>query len=286
MGRISPDSGGHDDAGLDADHDVEPPRDSSPSDADHDATTRPDAELDGRVDTDIDPDLDPDLDPDPDPEDHLDPCEPIPSVAYGTLSIAGSPTDRPAALHGDINLGLRARRSVGATRDLVDITGPTDDRAPKLYAIYGDDEFHGIGEVFQVQGWDWGCNCAVDYMTEPEVQLAGLPLSPGAVIETPRAGYDIGDGRAALVLYADDDTITLKYTRDDNVVHGYTIHLAGICVEPELLDLYRACNEAGRGELPALLPDQPLGRARGDEVYVAIRDTGSWMDPRSRKDWW
>ena len=50
--------------------------------------------------------------------------------------------------------------------------------------------------------------------------------------------------------------------------------------------LYEACNAAGRGELPALRPDQPLGRARGTEVYVAIRDTGSWMDPRVRKDWW
>jgi hypothetical protein len=89
-----------------------------------------------------------------------------------------------------------------------------------------------------------------------------------------------------MVLFADDDTITLKYTRDDNVVHGYTVHLSGICVEPTLLALYRALNDAGRSSLPALRPDQPLGRARGDQVYAAVRDTGAWMDPRSRKDWW
>jgi hypothetical protein len=29
-----------------------------------------------------------------------------------------------------------------------------------------------------------------------------------------------------------------------------------------------------------------LGRATGAEVGVAIRDKGSFMDPRSLKDWW
>jgi len=120
----------------------------------------------------------------------------------------------------------------------------------------------------------------------PRGDPGGLPIAPGEVIETPRSGYSIGDGYAALVLYADDDTITLKYTREDNVVYGYTIHLSGVCVEPSLLALYQACDAAGRGELPALAGDQPLGRARGAEVYAAVRDTGAWMDPRSRKDWW
>lgn len=29
-----------------------------------------------------------------------------------------------------------------------------------------------------------------------------------------------------------------------------------------------------------------IGTAIGNELGVAIRDTGSLMDPRSRKDWW
>ena len=29
-----------------------------------------------------------------------------------------------------------------------------------------------------------------------------------------------------------------------------------------------------------------VGRARGNEIQVAIRDTGRFMDPRTRKDWW
>ncbi len=90
----------------------------------------------------------------------------------------------------------------------------------------------------------------------------------------------------ALVLYASERRLTLKYTREDNVIHGYTIHIEDICVEPRLLALYRACNDDGRQDLPALRGGQGVGRVRGTEVGVAIRDCGSFMDPRSRKDWW
>jgi hypothetical protein len=102
----------------------------------------------------------------------------------------------------------------------------------------------------------------------------------------PVAGYDIGGGYGALVLYAEPRRLTLKYTGEDNVVAGYTIHLENVCVDENLLALYEQMNAAGRTELPALFPGQPLGRAPGTEIDVAIRDTGSFLDPRSRKDWW
>jgi hypothetical protein len=73
---------------------------------------------------------------------------------------------------------------------------------------------------------------------------------------------------------------------EDQVVWGHTIHVENVCVEPSLLALYRAWNDPGRGEPPALFGGQSLGRARGDEIRVAIRDTGRFMDPRSRGDWW
>jgi hypothetical protein len=38
--------------------------------------------------------------------------------------------------------------------------------------------------------------------------------------------------------------------------------------------------------LPALRPGQPIGRAPGSEIDAAIRDSGAFLDPRSRKDWW
>jgi hypothetical protein len=38
--------------------------------------------------------------------------------------------------------------------------------------------------------------------------------------------------------------------------------------------------------LPALWPGQPLSLARGSKIDAAIRDSGAFLDPRSRKDWW
>jgi len=57
-------------------------------------------------------------------------------------------------------------------------------------------------------------------------------------------------------------------------------------VEPNLLALYERMNAQGRGHLPALRAGQAFGRARDTEIRVSIRDTGRFMDPRVRKDWW
>ena len=100
------------------------------------------------------------------------------------------------------------------------------------------------------------------------------------------SGYEIAPGYQVLVLYASQERITLKYTGEDNVVQGYTLHVENICVEPTLLALYETWNEAGRSSLPALRAGQAFGRARGGEIGVSIRDTGAFLDPRSRKDWW
>jgi hypothetical protein len=225
-------------------------------------------------------------DAEPDPVDaEPDGCEPIEGASYATLSISGPPTDRPAAEHPDINIKLRgwAAADPSEVRDLVDYEGDTDPLAPKLYTIYEDNEFPGFGDLFVVGCWD-----GIDTCTEGgyPVHLAGLLTDPGEIIEAPFSGYDIGDGYTAMVLFADEDSITLKYTREDNVVRGYTIHMAGICVEPSLQALYDEYNAEGRGRLPVLRGNQPLGRALGDQVLVAVRDTGAFMDPRSRKDWW
>jgi hypothetical protein len=111
-------------------------------------------------------------------------------------------------------------------------------------------------------------------------------VAPEETIHVPESGYTIGSGYEVLVLYASRERITLKYTRNDNVVSGYTLHVENVCVEPTLLALYQAWNDAGRSQLPALRAGQAFGRARGDEIGVVIRDNGTSMDPRSRKDWW
>jgi hypothetical protein len=198
----------------------------------------------------------------------------------------GPPTDRPADKHGDINLALRGYDKTGAKHGLIDMSGPTDSRAPQLAALFEDKRTPVFSNVYRVHQWDWGSNSRGKSITDFEVTLAGLETEPAETIHVPDAGYSIGQGYAVLVLYASQERITLKYTGEDSVVSGYAIHVENVCVEPSLLNLYKKMNKAGRRQLPALRAGQPFGRARGDEIRVAIRDTGRFMDPRVRKDWW
>ena len=214
------------------------------------------------------------------------PCLPIAGVKYGTISAKQISKTDPAK-HVDVNLLMRQRKAVSHTKGLVKINGPTDkNQPPQLYSLFVNNRVPAFSNVYQVQNWSWGCNCFKGFLTAPEVTLAGMVTKPGEVLRVPKSAYNIGGGRTAMVLYAAKNTITLKYTGEDNVVYGYTVHLSGVCVEPALQKLYDQCHAGGRKQLPALAPMQPLGRAMGQEVQAAIRDTGAWMDPRSRKDWW
>jgi hypothetical protein len=213
-------------------------------------------------------------------------CDPIAGVSYGTLGDLGKPTDRPAEQHADLNLALRGYLVTSAPLFLVEY-GPTDDpRAPQLRDTFSDGRFRGFSRAYRVYDWNWESNSRGGLITDWPVTLAGLPAVPGETLHVPGSGYDIGSGYEVLVLYATENRITLKYTREDNVVYGYTLHVEGVCVEPNLLTLYRNMDAAGRGNLPALRARQAFGRAIGGEVGVAIRDTGAFMDPRSRNDWW
>jgi hypothetical protein len=198
----------------------------------------------------------------------------------------GPPTDRPAAQHGDINLALRGYSLTNAHRGLIDVAGPTDYSAPQLAGLFSDKRTGVFTNVYRVNHWDWPTNSRGGPITDFEVTLAGFKVEPGETIHVPEAGYSIGQGYTVLVLYADQERITLKYTGEDSVVSGYTLHVEGVYVEPNLLALYEQMNTAGRRHLPALRAGQAFGRARENEIRAAIRDTGRFMDPRTRKDWW
>lgn len=220
-------------------------------------------------------------------------CAPIPNQTYGTVAISGTSTDRPAAIHADLNLGFRGYTLTNQSRTLVDLAGETDPNAPQLDGLFSPPRLPSFPSAWQVGDWDWTCNCRVGWVIDPAVTLLGMGTSVAEIIDTPPFTAGIGsrpqallDGYAAMVLYATTQRITLKYTREDNVVNGYTIHLENICVEPNLLALYESWNSQGRSRLPAVNSRQPIGRARSGEILTAIRDTGTFMDPRSRKDWW
>ena len=213
-------------------------------------------------------------------------CDPIAGESYGALDVDGKPTDRPAEEHADLNLELRGYEVTSAPLILV-VYGPTGDPgAPQLQGLFSEQRFRGFSQAYRVHDWDWSTNSRGPLIPDWPVTLAGMPATAGETLHVPASGYSIGSGYEVLVLYATENRITLKYTRDDNVVYGYTLHVEGVCVEPNLLALYRDWNAAGRGNLPALRARQAFGRAIGGEVGVAIRDTGAFMDPRSRNDWW
>jgi hypothetical protein len=213
-------------------------------------------------------------------------CQPISGASYDTLPVNPPPTDRPAEQHADLNLALRGYELTFAFKGLVDYNGGGEPGAPQLPGLFTDNRTGIFSEVYQIYDWDWGCDCRGDLLTKWPVTLAGLATTPGETIQVPDSGRTIGNGYQVLVLYAGTRRITLKYTRDDNVISGYTLHVENVCVDPNLLALYQTSNSAGRGRLPALRPGQAFGHARGAEIGVAIRDNGSFMDPRSRNDWW
>jgi hypothetical protein len=211
--------------------------------------------------------------------------------SYGSISVIGEDPDRPAELNADINLTLRGYElTTGVYLGLVSYGPVSDSKAPQLYSLFGDNRTATFINAYRVHQWFWadppdpGTRGPVidDYPTTH----IGMAVTPGELIRTPSSGYDIGGGFEVMVLYAEATRITLKYTREDNVKVGYTLHVEDLCVDSNLLALYHLRNSQGRDNLPALPAGQPFGRANGVELGVSIVDSGSFMDPRSRNDWW
>jgi hypothetical protein len=224
-------------------------------------------------------------------------CPITASTGYEIIPIDGAPTDRPDYLHGDLNLSLRGYVPVNADKTLQDINGSTDPNAPQLAGLFNPNQFPGISAVYRVNSWDWSCGsngCPGPPITVPEVTLIDLLTSPGQPVFIPERSPAIFGDYKAMVLYAEAGRITLGYTRKDSVAFGYAVHLENVCVDPRLLALYREqvgpdgyrIFKNGSYWLPALRNDQALGTALGGGLGVAIRDVGTFLDPRSRKDWW
>lgn len=209
----------------------------------------------------------------------------VPISAYGRLTPTVR-TDRPAEQHPDLNLTIRGWSPTTADMSLVQYGGDTDALAPQIGAMFSPDRLPRFSSAYRVHHWNWGCNCRGGPITDWDLTLVGLATSPGEPLSIPDSGYHIGGGFEALVLYATENRLTLKYSAEDNVVQGYTVHFEGVCVDPDLLRLYRNLNAAGRRQLPALRAGEAFGRAAGSEIRIAVRDNGAFLDPRSQKDWW
>jgi hypothetical protein len=209
----------------------------------------------------------------------------IPHTRYEVLSVSGSPIRVDPERSIDLNLGYRGYAPTSAPLNLVSYGPVTDLSAPQFAAMFADNHLPKFVKTYQRYRWDEGCNCPTDTYSPWPATVLGLKTQPREVIAAPDSGYDIGGNNEYLVLYAGEKGITLHIGRDDDLT-GYTIHIEDICVEPDLQALYRRMHAEGRRELPVLRARQPFGRAIGEEIKIAVRDNGHFLDPRSRNDWW
>lgn len=202
------------------------------------------------------------------------------SNRYSLIPIHGERDSRPAAEHGDLNLKLREPQPIQGELGLVDIKDAgIDSNAPKLAGIF-EPKFVNL---YAIHDWDWNCNCPGPLIEDPHVVLVGIATTPGQPVFIPTKEQDIYEGKYyAVLLYADEDSMTFVYEREGTVATGYSVHYLGLHTDPNLLALYR---ESKGNMLPGLTLDTPVGVA-GDELIVAIRDRGTFLDARSRKDWW
>ena len=223
-------------------------------------------------------------------------CPTTSGNTYELIPRDSPPADRPDKLHGDLNLALRGYATTSESSGLASYNGATDSDAPQFSGLFG--RMGTPTMAYRVNIWRFesdqcggaahGCRGSVDN-TWP-VTLLGLAASPGEVIAIPSRNAPIYTNAQAMVLFADDRRITVGYTRQDTIASGYAVYIENVCVDPNLLALYRAQvgpdGYRSSGALPSLRNGQSLGTAAGGEVIVGIRDSASWLDPRSRKDWW
>jgi hypothetical protein len=209
---------------------------------------------------------------------------------------------RPADKHGDKNLNLRGyapNPDSNFKRELVDYGSGDPTQPPQFATLFDPPRVPAFSNFYRVHNWNWGTppepGTRGDPIKDWPATALGLQTTPGEPLHTPKAGYDIGGGMQVIVIYADESTICLKYTREDSAGKGYTVHVDKIKTDPNLLALYKKLDDPNgprykypnhEYELPCLAAGQPFGTAAGAEIVVCIVDTGAFMDTRSCNEWW
>lgn len=219
------------------------------------------------------------------------PVPTLPARAFGAIEVGGGSLGWPAQVSPDVNLVWRSFAPTSAYLGLVNYNGDTDENAPQMAAVFTPPRLPTFLSAHQVYDWDWNCNppqgCRGSLLTYPyAVTLLELASTAGEPLSIARRGPSIRDDYKAMVLYAEESRLTITYTHDDSPANGYMIHFEDVVVAPELLALYRQLDAAGRRTLPALRNDEVWGTAAGPSIKVAVRDRGTFMDPRACKDWW
>ncbi|MFN4293374.1 MAG: hypothetical protein ACK4JD_04500 [Thermoflexales bacterium] len=227
------------------------------------------------------------------------PCPTTSSQTYDIIGIQGGYYKGNALTdeNADFRLSILGYAPTAAPMTLVNYSGPADPHAPQMAGIFEPNRGPNITGVFKRYDWNWNESGPPPYgarggvNNDWPVSVINLAATPGEGIYIPERNISNAPiGTVAMVLYADEDEVTLAYGDRDSVVNGYVVYLMNICTDPNLVARYRQqLDGSGRratGNLPAVRNNERIGIARYNYVTVAIRDTGPFLDPRSRKDWW
>jgi hypothetical protein len=215
---------------------------------------------------------------------------------YAAIPIQGEPRSSLVVPQADpdLNLAVRGYISTTAALMLIDLGGDTDEDPPQLDGLVRPTRVPTFTAAAQVYDWDWdlpttppGLGGKGAPITTTAVTLLELATTPNEPLYVPARRTPILDNDyIALVLYAEEARLTIVYTRDDTPAYGYVIHFEDSCTDPNLLALYTVLDQAGRRTLPGLQRADSIGTVGLRPLKIAVRDSGSFMDPRSRKDWW
>ena len=198
--------------------------------------------------------------------------------------------------NADFRLSILGYAVAGESAQLVNYGQQPDPSAVKLSGLLK--RVPAFATAYRVRNWNWNESAPPPYGTPGPINsdsqippiVLDVATAAGEVIFPASRNPSIDSaGHKAMVLYATEDELTLTYGNTDSVVDGYLVHLTRLCVDPNLVLLYRAQVANGKratGKLPALRNGQIIGSALGASITVAIRDRGRFMDARSQRDWW
>lgn len=203
--------------------------------------------------------------------------------------------NRVTDMNADFRLSVLGYAPSDAPPVLVGYNGETDPGAPKFSALFSPARAPVVVRAYQRFDWLWNEEAPAPHgarggaNAEWPATVIDIATTPGEGVHVPQRAAQIGGGFNAMVLFASDDELTLAFHRQDGVEDGYVAHFLGLCVDPNLVALYRAQLNGGRRathSLPAVRSGQRIGIAAGASLTIAMRDRGVFMDPRSSKDWW
>lgn len=211
---------------------------------------------------------------------------------------------RPTHNHPDKNLAMRSYSNApgGGLLNFVNYGSDDPNQPPQFATLFSPNRVPSFTAAYRVNNWNYAPSpdpgTPGGPITAYPVTALGLQTTPCENIHVPTSAYEIGGGMEVLVLFADSNSVTLKYTREDSVARsGYTVHIDGLVTDPNLLALYNShdtgsryvpcggnlCSSYNLVNMPA---GHPLGKAASTQIVIAIADTGSFQDPRSCNEWW